>query len=44
MRKAQRMELVRVIKKQGHASVKMAGLEKNATLVSSLKNQIFLNG
>ena len=35
------MELVHVIKKQGHASVKMAGLEKNATLVSSLKNSNF---
>ena len=39
MRKAQRMAYV--IKEQGHASVKMAGLEKNATLVSSFKNSNF---
>ena len=41
MRKAQRMELIHVSRIQGHASVKMAGLEKNATLVSSFKNSNF---
>ena len=41
MRKAQRMEVLHVSKIQGHAFVKMAGLEKNATQVSSFKNSTF---